>query len=84
MEFFTNGNIILAGFFVWLLIAPRFGSKRYGEMFLAYMVALLFCLVATSEIIMIKPTAFFFTVGGAIAFCYIVVQATIRISIRKQ
>lgn len=83
MDFFKNGNIILIGFFVWLLIAPRFGNKRYSELFLAYMVALLFCLIGTSEIMMIKPAAFFFTVGGAIAFCYIVVQATIRISIRK-
>lgn len=84
MDFLTNSNIILAGFFVWLIIAPRVGSKKYGEMFLAYMVALLFCLIGTSEIIMIKPAAFFFTVGGALAFCYIVVQATFRISIRKE
>jgi hypothetical protein len=83
MEFFNNSNIILFGFCVWLLMAPRLGSKQYGEMFLAYMVALLACLIGTSETMMIKPAAFFFTVGGAIAFCYVVVQATIRISIRK-
>lgn len=83
MDIFNNSNIILVGFFVWLLMAPRAGSKQYGEMFLAYMSALLFCLIGSSEIMMTKPTAFFFTVGGAIAFCYVVVQATIRISIRK-
>ncbi|MCE5285728.1 MAG: hypothetical protein LLG02_07765 [Pelosinus sp.] len=83
MDFSNNSNFILVGFFVWLLMAPRLGSKQYSEMFLAYMVALLACLIGTSEIMMVKPAAFFFTVGGAIAFCYIVVQATIRVSIRK-
>jgi hypothetical protein len=83
MDLFNYSNIILVGFFVWLFMAPRLGSKQYSELFLAYMVALLLCLIGTSEIMMIKPAAFFFTVGGAIAFCYIVVHATIRISFRK-
>ncbi|HEY3425593.1 MAG TPA: hypothetical protein VGL27_12410 [Negativicutes bacterium] len=82
MEFLKNSNIILMGFLVWVTIAPRFNSPQYGELFLAYMVALLFSLIASSEIIMIKPVAFFFTVGGVLAFCYVVARKTIKITIK--
>jgi len=44
----------------------------------------LFSLVATSEIIMIKPVAFFFTVGGVLAFCYLVARKTIRVTIKNK
>ncbi|BBB92631.1 MAG TPA: hypothetical protein PKA28_03615 [Methylomusa anaerophila] len=83
MEFIQNINIILVGFLVWLIIAPRISSPKYGEMFLAYMTALLFSLIASSELLMVKPVAFFFTVGGVLAFCYVVARMTIRITIRK-
>lgn len=83
MDIIQYSNIILVGFFVWLVIAPRFGSPRYGELFLAYMVALLFSLIGSSEIMMIKPAAFFFTIGGVLAFFYIVARMTIRVTIRK-
>jgi hypothetical protein len=83
MDFQGYGNIIIAGFLVWLLMAPRVNSPRYGELFMAYMTALLFSLIGTSEIIMIKPVAFFFTVGGVLAFCYVVARKTIRVTIRK-
>lgn len=84
MDFFQNINIVLLGFFIWLAIAPRLNSPRYGELFLAYMAALLLCLLATSEIMMSKPVPFFFTVGGSFAFCYIVLRATIRVTIKKK
>ncbi|HWR41925.1 hypothetical protein [Sporomusa sp.] len=83
MEFMKNSNIILMGFLVWLIIAPRATSPRYGELFLAYMAALLFSLIGSSEIMMVKPIAFFFTLGGVLAFCYVVARKTIRITIRK-
>lgn len=83
MEFAQYSNIIFIGFLVWVLIAPRFGSPRYGELFLAYMTALMFSLIGSSEIIMIKPVAFFFTVGGVLAFFYILARMTIRVTIRK-
>lgn len=83
MEFFKNTSTILYGFLVWLAIAPRFNSPKYGESFLAYMAALLFCLIASSEIMMIKPVAFFFTIGGSIAFCYVVARMAIKFSIKK-
>lgn len=83
MDIFSYGNVVLLGFLVWLSIAPRVGNPKYGELFLAYMAALLFCLIGTSEIIMIKPVAFFFTVGGVLAFVYIVARTTVRISVRK-
>ncbi|GMB00195.1 hypothetical protein [Pelosinus sp. IPA-1] len=83
MEIMKNSNIIIYGFFVWLFIAPRRNSSRYGEFFLAYMAALLFCLVGSSEMIMVKPVAFFFTIGGVFAFFYVVVRKTIYIAIKK-
>jgi len=78
-----NINIVVLGFFVWLVIAPRRNSSRYGELFLAYMATLLFSLVGSSEMIMVKPVAFFFTIGGVVAFFYVVVSKTIRIVVRK-
>lgn len=83
MEIMKNSNIIIYGFFVWLFIAPKRNSSRYGEFFLAYMAALLFCLVGSSEMIMVKPVAFFFTIGGVFAFFYVVVRKTIYIAIKK-
>lgn len=83
MEFMKNSNIILMGFLVWMIIAPRASSPRYGELFLAYMAALLFSLIGSSELMMTKPVAFFFTLGGVLAFCYVVARKTVRITIRK-
>lgn len=83
MGLIQNSNTILLGFLVWLFIAPRRNSSRYGELFLAYMVTLLVSLVGSSELIMVKPVAFFFTIGGVVAFFYVVVRKTIRIAIRK-
>lgn len=78
MEFFKNSNIILLGFCFWAAIAPRFSSSQYSEWFLAYMTALLFCLIGSSEIMMVKPVAFFFTVGGSFAFCFLLARMAMR------
>ena len=83
MELMQNYNIVLSGFFVWLIIAPRRNSARYAELFLAYMTTLLFSVVGSSELIMVKPVAFFFTVGGVIAFFYVLLRKTVTIVIRK-
>lgn len=84
MEISQYSYVVLVGFFVWLTIAPRNSSPRFGELFLAYMAALLFSLVAATEIIMTKPVAFFFTVGGVLAFCYLVARKTIRVTIKNK
>jgi hypothetical protein len=83
LEFGKYINIILSGFVVWLLIAPRLGRPQYGELFLAYMAALLLSLIASSEIMMVKPVAFFFTIGGVLAFCYVVARSLVVIRIKK-
>ena len=83
MELTKYAGIIAIGFLVWLLIAPRNGNPRYGELLLAYMTALMLSLIGTSEIMMIKPTAFFFTIGGVFAFCYVLARKVVRISIKK-
>jgi len=72
MELMQNSNFIVLGFLVWLFIAPRRNSSRYGELFLAYMTTLLCSLVGSTEIMMVKPVAFFFTIGGVIAFFYVI------------
>lgn len=83
MGIMQNSNIVILGFLVWLSIAPRHNSSRYGELFLAYMATLLFSLVGSTEIIMVKPVAFFFTIGGVVAFFYVVVRKTVTIVIKK-
>lgn len=83
MELMQNSNIVALGFLVWLFIAPRRNSSRYGELFLAYMTSLLFSLVGSSELLMVKPVAFFFTIGGVLAFFYVIVRKTVRIGLRK-
>ena len=83
VELMQNSKFVVLGFLVWLVIAPRRNSSRYSELFLAYMTTLLCSLVASTEIIMVKPVAFFFTIGGVIAFLYVVVSKTVTITIRK-
>ena len=84
LDFFKNTNIVIAGFLIWLFIAPRITSPHYRELFLAYMTALLICLIATSELMIVKPIAFFFTVGGTFAFFYILVRSRIQVKINKE
>ena len=84
LELMQNSSIIVLGFLVWLFIAPRRNSSRYGELFLAYMTTLLCSLVGSSELIMVKPVAFFFTIGGVAAFIYVVARKTVRIAIHNK
>lgn len=85
VEFFQGSNLVIIaiGFLVWLLMAPRISSPKYGELFLAYMATLMFCLVGTTEIMMIKPIPFLFTLGGVLAFIYIIVRISVKITIRR-
>lgn len=83
MDFGTNLNIILLGFLVWLVMAPRSNKPHFGELFLAYMATLMFCLIATSEIMMVKPVAFFFTIGGVLAFFYVIARSVVVVRIKK-
>lgn len=80
MELVSNGNVIFMGFVVWLMMAPRRKGKQNGSSFLAYMVALLFSVLASADLLLIKPVAFFFTVGGALAFFVVIARNTIRIT----
>ena len=84
MDLLTNGYIIVFGFLVWALIAPQRGKPNYRESFLAYMTALLFCLLASADLMFIKPVAFFFTVGGSLAFFYVVARATYSFSLKNK
>ncbi len=83
MDFAHYRSVVLLGFIVWLGIAPNLKSPNYGQTFFAYVVALLLCLVGTSEIILIKPIAFFFTIGGVVAFIFLLARMTVKITIKK-
>lgn len=81
MEISQNIGTIFSGFMVLWFLAPRATSPYYGQLFLAYMVALLFIVVGTADLIMIKPTAFFFMVGGSVAFLLNVFMKIVRFSL---
>lgn len=83
MELSQNIYVVLSGFLVWLIIAPRASMAGWSDWFLAYMAALLLSLIGASEIILIKPVAFFFTIGGVLAFCYVLARSMVVIRIRK-
>ena len=83
MELSQNISVVLCGFLVWLLIAPRASMAGWGDWFLAYMAALLLSLIGASEIILVKPVAFFFTLGGVVAFCYVLARSMVAIRIKK-
>lgn len=82
MEIGQNMYVLFAGFFVWLLIAPKINQPHYGDHFFAYTVALLLSLVGTSDMVLSNPVAFFFTVGGTVAFFYVLFTRTIRIIVK--
>ena len=84
MEFSNYFNIIAVGFCVWLLIAPQAGNPGFREQLTAYMTALLLSLIGTSEIMLVKPVAFFFSVGGVLAFCYVIARSVTRVSIKNK
>lgn len=84
MGLLQNSTTIILGFIVWVLMAPRLNRPHYGEKFLAYMTALLFSLLASSDLIYSKPVAFFFTVGGSFAFFYVILRITFQLSARRE
>lgn len=83
MEFGNYTYAVITGFLVWLMMAPRAGRPGYGDWFLAYMTVLMFSLIGTAEIMMVKPVAFFFTVGGVLAFCYVLARSLAVVRVRK-
>ncbi|SEJ25705.1 hypothetical protein SAMN05660742_10518 [Propionispira arboris] len=82
MEFTQYMGTMAIGFIVWLFMAPKLNNPKCGELFLAYMVTLMCCLVGTAEVIVSKPIAFFFTIGGALAFFVVVVVRMFQITIK--
>lgn len=82
MEVSTFISIIGLGFAICLLMAPRPGPG-FGEKFIAYVVALLLALIATTDIFLIKPVAFYFTLGGLLAVVFLFIRSSVRITVRK-
>ena len=75
MDFVHNLPVVAAGFLIWLALAVFTDVISHSDRFLAYMVTLLFCLTGSSEILLIKPAAFFFTVGGTFAFVIVLFRS---------
>lgn len=84
MELGKYVHVIFGGFLVWLSMAPGVNNPQYGDKLLAYMVTLLFSLIASSELMMTKPIAFFFTIGGVLAFCYVLARSVVIIRVKKE
>ena len=82
MEISQNIYALFAGFFVWFFIAPQAKRKNYGNLFASYTMTLILSLVGTGDLIMVKPIAFFFTVGGVFAFFYVLFTRTIQVIIK--
>jgi hypothetical protein len=77
-ELFSSANIVWMGFVFWLIISPKLLKARDNSLFPAYMIALYLCLTVTSDIMYVMPTAFFFSVGGGLAFCYMLARLMVR------
>ena len=77
-ELFSNANITLMGFVFWLLISPKVIKSRDNGMYPAYMSALYLSLTVSADAMYVIPTAFFFSVGGGLAFCYMFARLMIR------
>ena len=66
----TDRTAVLAGFVVWWTLAPRLQSQEAAERLMAYLTAMMLMLVATADLLMVKPLPFYFMVGGGLAFFY--------------
>lgn len=77
-ELFSNTNIMLMGFVFWRAISPNVLKSRDGGMFAAYLIALYLSLTISADFMQTLPTAFFFSAGGGLAFCYMLARLMIR------
>ena len=77
-ELFSSTNIVWMGFVFWLIISPKVLKARGNSLVPAYMIALYLCLTVTADIMNVMPTAFFFSVGGGLAFCYMLARLMLR------
>ncbi len=78
----ANRTAVLAGFIVWWTLAPRMNRAGAFDRLLAYLTAMMVLLIATAELIMVKPLPFYFMVGGGLAFFYQFSRIVIRIARR--
>ena len=79
-----NRTAVLAGFIVWWSLAPRLHSQEAVERLMAYLTAMMLLLVATAELITVKPLPFYFMVGGGLAFFYQFGRLLFRIASRRE
>ena len=77
-ELFSQTNIMVMGFVFWLAISPNVLKSRDNGVLPAYLISLYLCLTVSADIMHILPTAFFFSAGGGLAFCYMLARLMIR------
>lgn len=77
-ELFSQTNIVVMGFVFWVLISPNVLKSRDNGMIPAYLIALYLSLTVSADVMNILPTAFFFSVGGGLAFFYMLARFMIR------
>lgn len=78
LEIGQNLGTIGIGFLIWWILAPRSNGKEHGQPWLAYLVTMLVCLEVSSEMMMSRPNAFFFTVGGSIALFFVLLMRLLK------
>lgn len=77
-ELFSQTNIMVMGFVFWLAISPNVLKTRDSGLLPAYLIALYLCLTVSADAMQVLPTAFFFSAGGGLAFCYMLARLMIR------
>jgi hypothetical protein len=78
MEISQHFGIIVMGFVVWFFMAPSKKNADYGKALPAYMVTMMLCIEASSDLMMSRPNAFFFTVGGSAAVFFVLFMRLLR------
>ncbi len=80
----ANRTAVLAGFIIWWTLAPRMNRAGAFDRLLAYLTAMMVLLIATAELIAVKPVPFYFMVGGGLAFFYQFSRLFFRIAKRGE
>lgn len=80
----TEIQVMAWGFVVWLLMAPRPQQKEYPTMLASYMVVLAFSLIGTENLWRDMPIAFYFMIGGALAFMYVFFSRMVSVRVKRR
>lgn len=78
LEIGQNLGTIGIGFLIWWILAPGKSGKEHSQLWLAYLVTMLVCLEVSSTMMLSRPNAFFFTVGGSMALFFVLIMRLLK------